>query len=213
MGNKLQWVALGLVCLNLVLLQAVRDYDTALVRHDAETAAYRSRIALLKADAEAARVEIAVLRVLDHYRLDVAPNKKRAVADTIIEAAQRYDLAPELILSIIFTESRFIVDAESGMGAVGLMQLMPATASALAEELDIEWRGAELLTDPQINILLGSFYLRKLIHRFDDLDVALAAYNVGPTRLTELVEERGWVPRIYRRQVLQVADSIRMRYF
>ena len=141
------------------------------------------------------------------------PIKKRAVADTIIEAAQRYDLAPELILSIIFTESRFIVDAKSGMGAVGLMQLMPATASALAEELDIEWRGAELLTDPQINILLGSFYLRKLIHRFDDLDVALAAYNVGPTRLTELVEERGWVPRIYRRQVLQVADSIRTRYF
>ena len=90
---------------------------------------------------------------------------------------------------------------------------MPATAAALAQELELEWKGKHLLTDPQINILMGTFYLRQLIHRFDDVDTALAAYNVGPTRLRSLMSTYGRTPRRYVDRVRRVSRSMRREYF
>jgi len=215
MRTNLRWVALVSLALNLLLLQAMQYQAGQLadLRDTSETRAYRGVIAQLEAETEAAHVELAVLDVLDSHRLRVDPEVRRQIADTIVEAGHRYDLAPELILAIIFTESSFDIDAESEVGAVGLMQLMPETASQLARELEMEWKGHRLLTDPQVNILLGSFYLRKLIHRFDDLDKALAAYNVGPNRLRSLMRDQGRVPRMYARKVQSVTADLRERFF
>jgi soluble lytic murein transglycosylase len=129
--------------------------------------------------------------------------------------SRHYDLEPELILAVIFTESSFNVHAESPKGAVGLMQLMPATALAVADELQLEWKGRQLLTDPQINILLGTSYLRYLMKMYDEqgLDYALAAYNVGPSRLDELIRERGHPPARYAEKVRSVSEEIRREFF
>jgi len=154
-----------------------------------------------------------VLNVLDSHRMRVTPQVRHGIAITILEASDRYDLAPELILAIIFTESGFNPHAESAVGAVGLMQLMPATATQLAQELEMEWKGRQLLTDPESNILMGSFYLRKLLHRFDDLHVALAAYNVGPTRLRTIMTEQDRVPRIYATKVQTLTAALREEFF
>lgn len=89
----------------------------------------------------------------------------------IDQVAERVDLAPELIRSVVVTESAFQVDAESHAGAQGLMQLMPETAREL---------GVEDSFDPQQNLLAGSRYLKQLLDKYDgDLDHALAAYNWG----------------------------------
>ena len=71
----------------------------------------------------------------------------------------------------------------------------------------------QLLTDPESNILMGSFYLRKMLHRFDDLNVALAAYNVGPNRLRTIMTEEDRVPRIYANKVQALTAALRDEFF
>ena len=213
MRNSLRWVALASLAVNVLLVQALGQTAGEIASLNNETAAYRSTIAALEAERESAAIELAVLNVLESHRLRVSPETRHGIANTIIEAGHRYGLSPELILAVIFTESSFIVDAESSVGALGLMQLMPATASQMAAELEMEWKGHELLNDPQVNILLGSFYLQKLIHRFEDLDSALVAYNMGPNRLRSLMRRNRRVPNTYSSKVQQVSQSLRERFF
>jgi soluble lytic murein transglycosylase len=213
MRATLRWVTLASIALNVLLLQAITHDRSQLTDIRSEAATYRSTIADLEAERESLEVELAVINVLDSHRLRVQPGVRQQIAQTIVDAANRYDLPPELILAVIFTESAFDIDAESEVGALGLMQLMPTTASQLAGELEVEWRGRQLLTDPQVNILLGSFYLRKLIHRFDDIDKALAAYNVGPNRLRTMMARSGYVPKSYATKVRRVLAEYRERFF
>ncbi len=93
----------------------------------------------------------------------------------INEAARRYGLDPLLIKAVIKMESDFDRHARSRKGAVGLMQLMPDTAQDMH---------ARDITDPRENIMAGARYLKKLHTMFHgDLELVLAAYNAGPTRV------------------------------
>ena len=213
MRTSLRWACLILAFTGGLLVQVVRYQSDQLARLQSRVDPHVDVLAELQDELEATRVELAVRNVLDANRINVPANKKRAIANSIIEVGQRYELPPDLILAIIFTESRFDVAAESEKGAIGLMQLMPATASALADELEVEWKGQQLLIDPEINILLGSFYLRQLLHRFNDLSTALAAYNVGPTKLRDLLLKRGHLPQRYSTQVERVRDSLLRDHF
>jgi soluble lytic murein transglycosylase-like protein len=94
--------------------------------------------------------------------------------DLIRETAERYALDPFLLAAITEVESQFRARVVSHRGAVGLMQVLPSTAAA----------PAEYLTDPKANLDAGARYLEHLLERFDgDLELALAAYNAGPTNV------------------------------
>ena len=96
------------------------------------------------------------------------------------KAAKKYGLNPALIYAIIRQESAFMVDAKSPVGAMGLMQLMPATANELARKANSPLKTASELMKPRRNIDLGSMYLQRALRRYD-LHPALtaASYNAG----------------------------------
>lgn len=143
--------------------------------------------ARLRPNLEASQVEVAQL--VARQRTRQGAGDLDAIASAVGEAARRNNLPPELVLAVIRAESSFRPDAISQKGAVGLMQLMPYTARALAPELSLDWTtDGEMLRDPHANIALGSLYLGKLLASFDDLDHSLAAYNRGPTA----VRDAGW---------------------
>ena len=117
---------------------------------------------------------------LEIHHVRLAPDKMFAITDSIMVESQKHGLDAGLLLSMILLESSFRTDAVSDKGAVGLMQLLPSTAAAVAEELNLEWADARLV-DPQTNITLGAAYFKKLMKVFgDDVPLALTAYNKGP---------------------------------
>jgi soluble lytic murein transglycosylase len=93
--------------------------------------------------------------------------------------ARNYDLSPTLLAAVIYTESKFDASARSSAGAVGLMQLLPETARGIATRTGGTHFVVDDLLDPEINVRYGSWYLRHLIDRYDDIPTALAAYHAG----------------------------------
>jgi soluble lytic murein transglycosylase len=94
--------------------------------------------------------------------------------------AAHYDLDPALLAAVIETESKFNANARSSAGAVGLMQLTPSTAKGIAQYTGGHNFHLSDLTNPEINVRYGSWYLRHLLdHYGDDERLALAAYNAG----------------------------------
>lgn len=97
--------------------------------------------------------------------------------------AENYRLEPSLVAAVIYQESRFRADARSPSGAVGLMQLLPTTAMGIAERTGGSQFRVDDLLDPEINVRYGSWYLRHLLDKYGDLELALAAYNAGQTNV------------------------------
>ncbi|WP_281981580.1 lytic transglycosylase domain-containing protein [Thalassorhabdomicrobium marinisediminis] len=99
---------------------------------------------------------------------------------------------PALALAIARQESEFREDAGSGVGALGLMQLMPDTAREVAGNLDMPFSQGRLTTDWAYNVALGSEYLSYLQGQFGNSPVMIAAgYNAGPSRPRRWMADRG----------------------
>ena len=98
----------------------------------------------------------------------------------IRQAASRHGLDPQLVKAVVAVESGFEPRAVSDKGAVGLMQVMPATGQRYGVRADTKKSVAEKLTDPVLNLEIGTRYLADLRKMFAArLDLALAAYNAG----------------------------------
>lgn len=103
-----------------------------------------------------------------------------AYGEEIAAAASEHDLDVHLVLAVVKAESGFRRDAQSSVGAIGLMQLMPETAQWIVGRDDWSGPSAPDLVEPTDNLALGCYYLRFLMDMYDDdLIAALAAYNAG----------------------------------
>lgn len=110
---------------------------------------------------------------------DISPSYKQ-VKHHMRAASREHGVEFELLQALIATESGFDAQAVSPKGAVGLMQVMPATAQRFGVTGDPQQPVQQKLTDPGTNIRAGTRYLRHLIRRFPgQLELALAAYNAG----------------------------------
>ena len=103
--------------------------------------------------------------------------------ETVVRRSQAINLDPSYVYGLIRQESRFIMEARSGVGASGLMQVMPATARWTAKKIGLDGFSIDQLNDRETNITIGTAYLKLAL---DDLGgsmpMAAAAYNAGPGR-------------------------------
>jgi len=121
--------------------------------------------------------------------------------------AANYRLNPALLAAVIEQESKFNADARSSAGAIGLMQLQPATAKGIALRTGGSRFVVSDLLDPEINVRYGAWYLRHLLDRYHDERTALAAYNAGQENVdrwrarhegVQFPETRAYVDRVER---------------
>jgi soluble lytic murein transglycosylase-like protein len=142
------------------------------------------------------------IRYLEERRSGLSEAEITAVATTIVREAKIHGIDPNLVLAVIHIESRGNTFALSPVGAMGMMQIMPPTGEELAGKLDIPWRGAQTLFDPQVNVRMGVTYLKQLESRYGSMKTALAAYNWGPGRIDSKIRRGGAVPASYSGSVL-----------
>jgi soluble lytic murein transglycosylase len=107
--------------------------------------------------------------------------------------AKNYELDAALLAAVIYRESKFDADARSESGAIGLMQLLPDTAKGIAQLTGgSRFRVADL-EDPEINVRYGSFYLRRLLRKYGEERLALAAYNAGQANVDDWLASGGGI--------------------
>ncbi|NEZ04423.1 transglycosylase SLT domain-containing protein [Wenzhouxiangella sp. XN201] len=114
-----------------------------------------------------------------------------AAKGTVLAEARRHGVDPALVYGLMRAESAMQADARSSAGAMGLLQLMPTTAQAVARRQGLQWRGAGSLHDPETNVPLGVAHLAELQEEFDgDWVRVAAAYNAGRNAVRRWLDER-----------------------
>jgi len=159
----------------------------------------------------------------DFYKFYYSPIPYPEIID---KEAKKFNINPLIIISIMETESIFNSNAYSSAGAIGLMQIMPATGRSIAKELNIKNYDLYL---PKYNIKFGTYYLSELLKRFHyQLPFSAASYNGGPhnmkrwlgknknknLKLDEMIERIGFrESRKYAKKIIRLFSTYRNIYF
>ncbi len=140
--------------------------------------------------------KIAILTVAKaKYWDDVALRFPIKYADKIQSNAALQELDQAIIYGLVRRESMFDAKAQSPVGALGLMQVMPRTGRQIARELKFPWRSKSVLLEASVNIKFGAYYYKQMLNKFEGhFALAAAAYNAGPHRVVKWTD----VDRDYR---------------
>ncbi len=115
--------------------------------------------------------------------MDFAQRFPMPFRDAVIKRSRDIGLDPAYVYGLIRQESRFVMEARSGVGASGLMQIMPATARETARYIGLTGFTANQINDRDTNITIGTAYLKRALDDFGgSMAMAAAAYNAGPGR-------------------------------
>jgi len=126
-------------------------------------------------------------------------------AEIIEESAGSQHVDKYLVAAVIREESRFDPEIVSWAGAIGLMQLMPATAYRLNKDIKLGLKDRSEIHDVQKNIMLGTYYLSVLMREFQQIPLALAAYNAGEKALQK------WLDQFSRNDLIEFIENIPYR--
>jgi soluble lytic murein transglycosylase-like protein len=160
------------------------------------------------ATTETERVEF-ISAILQERASQLSCADRRAIGRGLLRAERDSGVDALLLLAVAEEESHFRARAKSRRGALGLMQVRPHTARAVAERNRIPWEGAASLYEPSVNIRIGAIYLAELRERFNSWDMALTAYNQGPVAARRAAK-RGRSPSSgYSARVLRRFESLR----
>jgi soluble lytic murein transglycosylase-like protein len=151
----------------------------------------------------------AILSLVREHRRNVADRRHQELVEAVYVPAREAGMDPLLVAAIVASESSFRSRSVSPHGAVGLMQLRPFVARDLAARSDVEWRGAETLHSPDVNVRLGIRYYQELLDDFGgDHHVALTAYNFGPTRVKEQIRSGEFTRSAYARRIMSLYGDL-----
>jgi soluble lytic murein transglycosylase len=117
--------------------------------------------------------------------------------DALEASAREWARDEAIVYSLIRQESRFVPEARSRAGAMGLMQIMPATAKWVARQIAVQPFKVDMLAVPELNIRMGTYYYRRVLTALGHPILATAAYNAGPGRARRWRDERPLEGAIY----------------
>ena len=135
-------------------------------------------------------------------------HKKSAaqISSVIMSESERYGFDPIFLMAVIQNESSFNPRMKGSAGEIGLMQIKPDTAQWIAKANKLEYKNAQSLYNPEINIRIGAAFMNKLRTQFSaDSALYLSAYNAGAKKVRMMVSGKN-APRIY-------ATAVMKRYF
>lgn len=165
--------------------QARKEWFRLLQAMDKEGVLAAAELALREGDANLAIWTVS--KVKDWNSVDV--RFPLMYEQIVMDQARLQGIRPEWILGIMRRESAFDANAESSAKALGLMQLMPGTARDISRQMGMQVVAKEDILQPDLNVKLGSAYLRDMLKRFSgNYAQATAAYNAGPGRIPK------WAP-------------------
>ncbi len=151
---------------------------------------------------------VKIYSIVKSHRRDITEAEIWQVSEVILEESAKRKIDPLLVLALIRVESGFQYTTVSPMGARGLMQIMPDTGRSLTHTVGHEYGlrltafKPESLDDPLLNIRLGVYYLHDLKKQFQDINLALSAYNSGPAEIQNRLDNNIESPSEFAAQVL-----------
>jgi soluble lytic murein transglycosylase len=134
-----------------------------------------------------------VKQIISHVKNEnesLSENELRTIAEIVYEESFKKKVDYRLVLAIMKIESNFRQDAISRKGARGLLQVKPSLAKYIARDIGVDWTGDSALHEPEKNIKIGVHFFSQLIDDFENINMALHAYHVGPTRLRAIVTDK-----------------------
>jgi soluble lytic murein transglycosylase-like protein len=148
-----------------------------------------------------------VYEALSDCRASLPEHVRWRIARVVEEQSLRHGYDPLFVQAMIEVESTCSPTARSRKGAIGLIQLRPETARAVARSAGIKWVGPQTLLDPARNVELGLLYLSQLEEQLGDPHLAVAAYNLGPGRVAGMSKSFARTAR-YVRKILARYESL-----
>ncbi|MDD5426043.1 MAG: lytic transglycosylase domain-containing protein [candidate division Zixibacteria bacterium] len=156
--------------------------------------------------------KLQIFKAIDDFQIGFEDEEIRNLTDVIYTESKKYQYDPMFILAIILTESSFKKGQKSHMGARGLMQLMPFVGADVSPRAGVEWQGSSTLYNPEVNIKLGMHHLFEQILEFKDIKKALLAYNIGETKLRDMLRANKPLPKRYLNKVLENYKMLKETY-
>jgi soluble lytic murein transglycosylase len=117
--------------------------------------------------------------------------------DALALATRQWGMDEAMMYAIIRQESRFMTEARSRAGAMGLMQLMPSTARWVARQIPIQPFNTDMLVKPEVNVTMGTYYFGRVLADLGHPIMATAAYNAGPGRARRWRDDKPLEGAIY----------------
>lgn len=155
------------------------------------------------------RIVVKIVEYIQQEGVSLSKEDLRQIAKIIYKESKFYQIDYRLMLAIIKVESNFRHKVVSPKGARGLLQVKPSLAKFIAKDAGVSWNGEKTLDEPEKNIKIGLYFFSKLLEDFDNLNLALHAYNIGPTKLREIIADKNKPNKHFSTLVLKEYNKIK----
>ena len=148
----------------------------------------------------------------------MSPRQVGRLTETLWNQSRTYEFDPLLIVAVMQAESRSNPGARGHLnsgtesGALGLMQVKLGTAQIVGRNLGLDIRTEADMMKPDVNLLLGTYYLLRQIVRYGNVNKGLMAYNIGPQALEQRIRVGARLPTDYSHRILQEYRRLTKRY-
>jgi membrane-bound lytic murein transglycosylase MltF len=156
--------------------------------------------------------KLKIFQVIDDFQIGFTDKEKQQLADVVFSECEKYDYDPMFLMAVILTESSFKRKQISSSGARGLMQIRPFVGKSLANKMDMQWEGSDMLMQPEVNVQMGSRHLFDMILKFKDVRKAIISYNLGEAELRSRLREDKPLPSSYLNKVMENYKMLKERY-